>query len=277
MLPTKAPTQLAGMRILDIGDVPENKADRKTLLGQWADRLEITVASPALALELLRKQMFDVALVWHSHQLDSVTYLPTLRTVAPESLGVVVLETDLGTLSSDALQSACLAAGSDGYLGLRESSDVLCWRIHRAVERRQLLCHAQLWSTHQSKTRQEDHHEAIHQVRSLRAILLDNDATSQPPEWLVDKFAELLRAYVVAVSGDLADEVGQLVSGLKQSGVTQCEALMAHSVATEQLVISIGPRPGWHMLGRSQMLAYEVMLQYSRDLQVTAEMKLAAA
>ena len=62
---------------------------------------------------------------------------------------------------------------------------------------------------------------------------------------------DLLRAYLIAVADELPDEVAQRVDSLRQSGVTLDEVLLAHSVATERLLVNIGSRSGWLSWGEA--------------------------
>ena len=92
-------------------------------------------------------------------------------------------------------------------------------------------------------------------------MLEHTESTSaRPPEWLVAKLNDLLKVYVVSVSSNLHSEIESFVEGLLQSGVTIHETLMAHSLATEQILLGLGNRPGWHALGRSQILAYQLTM-----------------
>jgi len=53
------------------------------------------------------------------------------------------------------------------------------------------------------------------------------------------------------------------VQRLDKSEVTLPETLMAHTVATETLVLGLGSRPAWHVLSRANLMAYELMMQMS--------------
>ena len=267
MRATGAPSRIAGLRVLLIGNAANSLADSE-LRNRLTACLEVTVSPPAAAIKLLRERAFDAAIVVHNDGLDAVAYLPTMFAVGGENLAIVIA----GERPSFEMEVRCFEAEADAYYCQTGSSvDLLFWHLHRAVERKGLVHDARQWLTHQEQAREQDHYAAVHQVRSLRSVLLDRDADPHPPQWLVKKLGELLRAYVVSVSGDLADEVRLLVGILEQSGVILNEVLMAHSVATEQLVIGLGNRPAWHVLGRSQMMAYELLMHFSKSDRSPAE------
>jgi hypothetical protein len=46
------------------------------------------------------------------------------------------------------------------------------------------------------------------------------------------------------------------------------EALSAHTLAAEKLVLGLGNRPAWHILGRANLLAYELIMQMQNRIAV---------
>jgi len=246
------------LRIVLISDSLEGRAYRSLFELQNS---ELVYTTSDEAAKLLRQQSFDVAVAFDS----DTTYLGALRSTAPQSLAIVAA----GRESADVAAMQFCKTLADEYICLADTtSDHAKWILLRAVERRQLLIDAQQLRTTRTQTLDEDYHAAIHQVRALRATMLEQPevTTTHPPEWLVAKLNELLKVYVVSISSELHDDVESFVEGLVQSGVTLHETLMAHSMATEQILLRLGHRPGWHALGRSQILAYQLTMFFLRSL-----------
>lgn len=242
------------LRILLIGKTLESTGG----LFSAANHEVIQITSDA-AVKLLRRQTFDVAVAIH----PSESYLAALQAAAPQTLAIIVASSEP---SETALPRYCQTLADD-YLNLTGATpEYAIWILSRAIQRRQLLIDAQQFRASQSK--EENCHAAIHQVRALRAAMLEDSDCSlaHPPAWLVSKLNELLKAYVVSVSEDLNGEIESFVDGLLQSGVTVHETLMAHSFATEEILLGLGNRPGWHTLGRSQILAHRLTMLFLESL-----------
>lgn len=261
MLPTKFP-ETDGLRVLFVRDAACELPEEQQVAAIFDDCFDVTKACANTAMKLIRQQVFEVAIVRDSMELAATDFVPMLLEVGPEDLAVVVV----GDRLPVEFEPLCLALDVDAYQCLRyANAELLRWKIHRAVERRRMAAHSQRWTSQQAKRSQEESQDAIHHVRALRGFLLETDAPARPPEWLVRKFLELLRAYVVSLAVDWNDELAQLVDGLRRSHVSLCEALMAHSLATEQLLLGMGRRPGRRVLDRSQMLAYALVVQFQGD------------
>ncbi len=219
------------------------------------------------AVKLLRHQSFDVAIA----MVPNPTQLHALRAGAPENLAIVAAGPEpVETAAVQFCQSL-----ADEYLCLTTLNlEHVKWTVHRAVERRQLLLDALQLRSARTQSRDEDYHAAIHQVRALRSAMLEHPESTptHPPEWLIAKLSDLLKAYVVSVSSSLHGEVETFVEGLSQSGVTMHETLMAHSLATEQILLGIGNRPGWHAFGRSQILALQLTMFFFKSSKPDGEL-----
>jgi hypothetical protein len=115
--------------------------------------------------------------------------------------------------------------------------------------------------------RTQQQQESFRMLREQRRVLLEIDNSQElelvPPSWLVDDLGELLKIHVMAGVGSLRAEVVDLVARLQACHVTVREALLAHNVAVEELVAGQGNRGTWHILGRANLLAYEMMLVFA--------------
>ena len=216
------------------------------------------------AMTLLRQEQFDVVILHHEvGKLDAVAALAPIRAASPDYLAIVVI----GDKPNSEMTAVCMERSADAYYS-RNETDVrtLLWGLARASERQRLLREANGYQQALEQKAAQHHQEAIHQLRSLRAVLVEHciemsDCDPCPPAWLVEHFLELLRNYVVSGTGNLRDEVSQLVDRLEHSEVTLAEALSAHAQAAEELVLGLGNRPAWHILGRGNLLAYELVMQ----------------
>lgn len=252
---------LSGLRVLVITeDGPTSQIHRPVhscdILATCFETSELNLQQAA---KRLRQQSFDLAVIEISTALDPFQCIPLLQELGSENMAIVVLGMD-----TDAKDEAdFLAADVDGFVDLtRTTMEQIQWTIVRAVERRKLLTESQRSLSQQAQRRQQDALAAVHHVRAMRGVLLDSSCDARPPDWLVKKFDEVLRAYVVSAADDWTDEISQLVAGFTNCGVTLCDALMAHSLATEELLLSQGQRPGRRISERSQILAYAIVVQF---------------
>jgi DNA-binding NarL/FixJ family response regulator len=246
------------------------------------------------AMTSLREEFFDVVILHDHVQLDALSALEPLRTASPDHLAIVVI----GTYPAEEKTAIYLDAGADGYV-CRQKTNVrtLLWTLARAAERQRLLREAAASQQTLELQRSQHHQDAIHQLRIQRGMLLEHSSVQNaesmesdstgtgstgtgsasqsesagfelsvsdpnPPAWLVDYFQDLLKMYVVSGSGNHSAEVGQLVDRLEHCEVTLAEALTAHTLSAEQLVLSLGNRPAWHILGRANLLALELVMQW---------------
>lgn len=269
------------LRVLEIsarGETSESDSHNwlaECLANDSAMDIKLEPATLTSAMTLLRQEVFDVVIVHHlPGHVDAMAAIGPIRTSSPDCLAVVVV----GDESASSMSALCLEATADAYF-CRGETDVrtLLWGLARASERQRLLreCRSLQESVAQQKSRQ--HQEAIHQLRAQRSLLVEHFvATEQhdphPPAWLTECFLELLRIYVVTGTGNLRDEVTQLAGRLELCEVTLAEALTAHTLAAEEMVLGLGNRPAWHILGRANLLAYELVMQMTgHHLNATSE------
>lgn len=257
------------MRVLDIssanGEPDAWLAD--CLANDSAMAVKLEPASLESAMALLRQEVFEAVIVQHQPgKLDAIAAIGAIRAASPDFLAMVVI----GEQPEEEMMAVCFDASADAYI-CKGTTDVrtLLWVLARAGERQRLLRESHESRTALQQQRAQQHQKAIHQLRSQRSLLLEHIAISSsadphPPSWLVEHFLDLLRIFVVSGTGTLRDEVTQLVANLEDSEVTLAEALTAHTLATENLILGLGNRPAWHILGRANLLAYELVMQLQR-------------
>lgn len=215
------------------------------------------------AITRLRQEIFDSVVIHHDGASDTLASVQAVRTASPEDLAIIVVAED----SATHIAEAYLAASADACV-CRDAAAARSFvsLLARAVERQRLLKANRVARRTLDEQRKKHHQDAIHQLRAQRSLLLEycNPAIAdpQPPAWLVEHFGDLLQIYVVTGTGRLRSEVAQLTVRLRKSEVTLSEALSAHSLAAEKLVLSLGNRPAWHILGRAHLLAYELVMQW---------------
>jgi len=261
------------MRVLDISDTDSSASKLTNADATWLEEclandsaiaVKLEPATLEAAMTLLRQEVFDVVIVHHQPgRFDAVSALAPIRAASPDFLAVVVV----GEAPESEMSAICLEASADAYF-CRGQTDVrtLLWGLARAAERQRLLSESQEYRQAKKQWQTGQHQEAVHQLRSLRSLLVDHlgpedDVDPTPPSWLVDCFANLLHIYVVSGSGNLRTEVGQLTERLTRSEVTLAEALTAYTMAAEDLVRGLGSRTAWHILGRGNLLTCELIMQ----------------
>lgn len=252
------------MRALDIsaeGAITSAWLER-CLADDSAIAIKLEPATIESAMTSLRQEFFDVVILHDDPALPATSAIEPLRTASPDHLAIVVIGS-----STERETAFFLDAGADAYL-CQQTTDVrtLLWTLARAAERQRLLRDVAASRQTIELKRSQDHQDAIHQLRAQRSLLLEHEgdfSTSDPnpPAWLVEYFQDLLKMYVVSGGGSHRNEVRQLVDRLDHCEVTLAEALTAHTLAAEQLVLSLGNRPAWHILARANLLALEVVMQ----------------
>jgi hypothetical protein len=82
----------------------------------------------------------------------------------------------------------------------------------------------------------------------------------QLPQELVIHYRELLRAYVIMGSGNLACELSRLADMLVTTGVSARQTMQLHVLVLEELVGGLGSRSTRHVMTRADLLALEIMV-----------------
>ncbi|REJ69636.1 MAG: hypothetical protein DWQ31_03990 [Planctomycetota bacterium] len=263
-------------------------------VGAWqveslvADRTRgavLEVATEASAcLARLRDEVFDAIFIGHEpDELDAVELTEAIRASGCEDPLLVLHHEDPTTFAA-----ALCDAGVDAALDVAAiSTEVLVWHLTRASERVQLIRENRRHAESQRQRLELEHDEANRLLDQQRTILVDleralvgssdllgaaqDDTARQPsgaasnglnnlPAELVDHYGELVRAYVVMGSGNLATEMRQLAELLVAAGVSSHEAMMMHLDVVQRLVRGRGSRSARHLVSRAELLILEIMV-----------------
>jgi DNA-binding response OmpR family regulator len=220
----------------------------------------------------LRDEVFDAVLISHEGEsLDALNLLDAVRTGSREDQPVVVL----GAQSEEEMAALCFEAGGDAYVCVNTTTTrTLLWKIAFARERHQLISENRRLRQAQRHQLQLEHEEANRLLRQQRDMLSDLETlcaaptpphTDSPepldlPEVLVGHYRELLRAYVIMGSGNLAAEMNRLAELLICAGVAPQQAMRLHLLVLEEMVRGLGSRSARHVMNRADMLILEVMI-----------------
>ena len=82
----------------------------------------------------------------------------------------------------------------------------------------------------------------------------------QLPRELVLHYRELLRAYVIMGSGNLACELSRLAELLVTAGISARQTMQLHVLVLEELVGGFGSRSTRHVMTRADLLVLEIMV-----------------
>jgi hypothetical protein len=80
------------------------------------------------------------------------------------------------------------------------------------------------------------------------------------PTELAEHYRELLRAYVIMGSGNLACELTRLADLLATAGITPQQTMGLHLHVLEELVHGLGARSTRHVMTRADLLVMEIMI-----------------
>jgi len=232
--------------------------------------LEEAVGTVA-GLARLRDEAFDVVLVGHEPgELDALDLIEGCRAAGSDDPIIV-----LGTQSEQEMAVLCYEVGADGYVCVHTTTTRnLIWVAARAIERHQLLRDNQRLSLAKQAQLQRERDEADHLLRQQRALLgnleapRDDEFSQFPapaadpllPAELVHHYRELLRAYVIMGSGNLAVELKRLAELLVAAGLTPAQTMQLHLHVLEELVRGLGERSTRHVMTRADLLVMELLM-----------------
>lgn len=244
----------------------------------------------AAGLQRLRDELFDAVLVAHEPpQLDALEFMDALRGGGAEEPVIV-----LGKASEAELSPLCFEVGADAYLCVETTSTrLLIWHVARACERQALHRENRRLAQAEKQRVQHEHLEAQRLIDEQRALVRDLEALQQsaaetnahdlglaqqalnrdagnPPTVtfsadLVTHYHQLLRAYVMMGSGNLAGEIGTLTDLLARGGVSTTETLQLHLEVVQEMVRGLGTRSARHVMNRADLLILEVMVHLGED------------
>lgn len=223
--------------------------------------------------ERLRDEVFDAVLISHEPgELDALALADAMRAGGSDEPVVI-----LGAEPQADMMALCLEAKADGYLCVHDTTTrTLIWVVSRAIE------HQRLQRDHQrlcqADQRRIDHErsEAEQQLAERRGLIAGFEATNESgeatefPGELEGHYRELLQAYVVMGTGNLASEMqafAQLLAGAK---ISAAQTLELHVRALEKLLAGLGNRSARHVMNRADQLALEVCMHLCEAYRATS-------
>lgn len=234
-------------------------------------------------LARLREEHYDAVLMSHEPgELDALELVEGLRAAGADEPAVV-----LGAVGDDELAALCYEVGADAYVCIETATTrKLIWVVARAVERQQLIRENRRLTQAERNRLRLEHSEAerlldqqralIRDLEQLRRFSLDSqdaaegevvEAAPQPAsalqaetDSLANHYREMLRAYVIMGSGNLADEMRAFADSLAFAGISAPQAIALHVRVLEELVRGLGCRSARHVMTRADLLVLEVIV-----------------
>lgn len=252
---------------------------RNLLASDSAMRVELQAAQLAAAgLARLREAHFDAVLVHHDPpELDALLFAEALRGAGGEDPLVI-----LGTASEGAFAPLGHEAGADAYLAWTDASPrYLIWTLARAVEWRRLVRENRRLAQLQRQRLRLEHGEAERLLREQRELIRDledlSDATTIASARreestllvpvatdLVVQYRDLLRAYVIMGSGNLASEIDALAAQITAAELSASKVMQLHVHVLEELLRGLGNRGVRHVMSRADLLILELMMHLAQ-------------
>ena len=244
-------------------------------------RLEEVLGSAA-GMARLRDDTFAAVLVSHDPpELNALELIEGYRAGGTREPIIV-----MGLQSEQEMAAACFEVGADGYVcASTTTSRNLIWVIARAVQHHQLMRENHKLTLDQQQRLQRDHDEAERLLRQQRVLVGDLKSIQgrslakveegrtlgsnsgmaprerlQLPRELVLHYRELLRAYVIMGSGNLAGELSRLADLLVTAGIGARQTMQLHVLVLEELVGGLGSRSTRHVMTRADLLVLEIMV-----------------
>lgn len=239
----------------------------------------------ASGLARLRDEVFDAVLISHDGQsLDAFDVLDAIRAGSSDEQPILVL----GEQRHEELADLCFESGADAYVCVHSTTvRTLIWQLARATERHQLLAENRRLQQECHHRQQLEQDEATRLLRQQHALVCPADEpadgsaasgrearsaessaaapggvprTDLPPS-LIAHYRELLRAYVMMGSGNLARELDALAGVLVAAGATAPAAMLLHLCVVEETIRGLGSRSARHVMNRADLLILELLLK----------------
>jgi DNA-binding response OmpR family regulator len=240
----------------------------------------------AQGLGRLRDELFDAVLVSHEQEgVDALEVLDAIRAGSSDDQPIIVL----GEPSEQEMGALCFEANGDAYACVHTTTTrTLIWQVARAIERHTLIAeNRRLQQSHRQRLRLE-HGEAHRLLQQQRAMIdhLAEISRDDPtrlgetvgghaltpsglpdgvPAELTCHYRELLRAYVIMGSGNMAEEMNRLAELLASAAITAQQAMLLHLHVLEELIAGLGSRSARHVMNRADMLILEVMIHLAEQ------------
>ena len=240
----------------------------------------------AAGMERLRDELFDAVLISHDPpELDGLDLVEGIRTGGGDEPLIL-----LGAASEQEMIAPAFQAGASDYVCAGASSSrMLIWTVARAIERTHIARENQRLLESGRQRIAQEHEEASRLLAQQRTLLgnlealcrlhdlesaSDSPAASLQRETiysargvtprlmaqLTEHYTELLRAYVIMGSGNLAEELGVLAELLASAGVPARQVMLMHLDVLDDVMRGLGSRSARHVLNRANLLVLEVML-----------------
>jgi DNA-binding response OmpR family regulator len=216
----------------------------------------------AAGMARLQDEVFDAVLVHHQPGvLDALELVEGLRTGGTDEPILV-----LGADQQQEMAALCFEVGADDYCCLQTTTTrSLLWTLARAIQRHELVRENRRLQQADRQRLQYEHQEAERLLAQQRVLVedleRDQDAAPPIPKLLVSHYREMLRAYVIMGSGNLATEMSSLAEMLVVAGVTARQTMHLHVQVLEELIRGLGNRSARHVISRADLLVVEVMVQ----------------
>jgi DNA-binding response OmpR family regulator len=227
----------------------------------------------ASGLARLRDEVFDAVLISHDGQsLNAFEVLDAIRAGSSDEQPILVL----GEQRYEELADLCFESGADAYVCVHSTTvRTLIWQLARATERHQLLAENRRLQQECRHRQELEQDEATRLLRQQQALICSADEpadgptaarpggvprTDLPPS-LIAHYRDLLRAYVMMGSGNLARELNALAGLLVAAGATAPEAMLLHLGVVEETIRGLGTRSARHVMNRADLLILELLLK----------------
>ena len=236
-------------------------------------------------LARLRDELYDAVLVSHEiGGLDALEVVDAIRAGTSDVQPIVIL----GDQSEQEMAAVSFESGADAYICVNTTTTrTLIWQVARAVERHALIAENRRLQQSQRHQLRLEHEEASRLLRQQLAMITglveihgdesETGAAAAPhgmpgdsslpklPVSLTGHYRELLRAYVIMGSGNLADEMDRLAELFALATVTPQQAMLLHLHVLEDMIDGLGSRSARHVMNRADMLILEVMIHLTEQ------------
>lgn len=242
-------------------------------------------------LARLRDEIFDVVFVTHEPgELDALELVEGCRAAGADEPLIV-----LGHQSEQEMAVLCYEAGADGYVCVNTGTTRgLIWLAAKALQRCHLVRqNRRLLQAEKQRLRREQE-EAERLLRQQQSLIGDLErlraadqsanladwesgefAADRPitpatgdfvpvppdlPQTLISHYRELLRAYVIMGTGNLAAELRPLAEVLVTAAVSPRDVMRLHVHVAAELIRGLGSRSSRHVITRADLLVVEIMI-----------------
>jgi len=213
----------------------------------------------AAGMARLHDEAFDIVLAAHEPDgLDALALAAGIRASGGDEPVIV-----FGIEPQHELLADCLAAGAETYLCVAATTpQALAWTVAKSTDRLALVRDYRRLVDAQRQRQEQDQVEVRRLLEEQSAALTGLAGTNTPlPSRLMDRYRELLRAYIVMGSGHLTDELSVLVQQIAAAEVSASQTMQMHLQVLDELVRSLGNRSARHALARADLLALEVVVR----------------